>query len=371
MKNIIIVVLVFFLAGCRETYDLPTGALQIPLLVVEANLDPGAGATNVRLSRTTRLGDPTLIRVENNAVVTVEGKDNSLRTLNFTGNGNYFSANLSLILNNEYRLRIKSSGKEYLSDYVKAISNPPLDSISWDRNSDGVQLYLNTNDPANTTKYFRWDYTETWEIHSYFVSTHIFQNGSLRQRNFPAEDVSVCWKNSPSTRILLANSVQLQSGLISKAPVVFIKTGDEKLFFRYSIIAKQYALSKEAYNFFEILKRNSEDIGSFFGPLPSELKGNIQNVNQPNETVIGYVTASAVTEKRIFISRAQVPNWPSFVFCDETRITNNSDSIKNAVISGLVPAYFLGSPPNQYVFSSPFCVDCTTRGATNIKPVFW
>ena len=242
------VLLIVSFISCKEPYIPPNGSLEKPLLVVDANLEP-SNTTSITLSRTTNLNDPAVIRTENNAVVTVEGKDNTLFSLINRGNGLY-TGNLNLAVNNEYRLRIKNAGKEYLSDWVKTIFNPPLDSISWKQEDDGVHIYVNTNDPTQTAKYFRWDYNETWEIRSRYFSEYIFTNGALRRRNFPGEDVSICWKFSPSTGIFLANSTRLQSGIISQMPIVFIPHGDEKLFVRYSIIAKQYALAEDAYNFF-------------------------------------------------------------------------------------------------------------------------
>ncbi|HEX6171844.1 MAG TPA: DUF4249 domain-containing protein [Chitinophagaceae bacterium] len=374
MKNLFVSVAIIMLScvSCKEQYLPPVESLQDQLLVVEANLDAGGGPTTVRLSRTTKLDNASSIKVENNATVFVEGKDNTTQTLSFTGSGNYFSSNLNMVINNEYRLRIRtSSGKEYLSDYVKALYNPPLDSINWERTNDGVQIYVNTNDPANVLKYFRWDFIETWEIRSFYYSNLIFVNGNLRSRVFPAENIRDCWKTSPSTQILLANSTQLQSGIISKAPIQFIPVNDEKLLIRYSIIAKQYALEKGGYNFFEILKKNTENIGSLFGPQPSELKGNIKCLTQPDEPVIGFVTASGVTEKRIFISNGEVAPWHKGFFCREDSIASHRDSIIAAVGGGLVPITYLDPPINRYLFSTPFCVDCTSRGATNIKPLFW
>ena len=369
IKTLVALLPAVFFLSCKESYVPPNGTLNSPLLVVEANLDP-SGTTSIMLSRTTNVYDTAQIRSETNAVITVEGKDNTVQSLVSQGNG-YYIANLSLSLNQEYRIRIKTSGNEYLSDYVRTISNPPLDSITWKRDDEGVRIFVNTNDPTGATKYFRWDYEETWEIRSYFPSDYIFINGSLRPRVFPAEDVKICWKHSPSTQLFLANSAQLQTGIISQVPIVEIKRGDEKLLWRYSIIAKQYALEKDAYNFFELLKRNTEDIGSFFGPLPTEIKGNVHCLTKPEEQVIGYVTSSSVSQKRIFIERFQVLNWPRFETCEEQRIPNNADSIRHAVSEGWSPAYYLVPPVDRYVFSKPECVDCTTRGGVNIKPIFW
>lgn len=371
---IIIVQIGIFFPGCREDYDLPLSSLPNSFLVVEGVLNAGSGPTIIRLTRTFKLDQNTTIRTENNAQLTVEGKNNSISSLTGTGNGNYISANLNLTTSNEYRLRIKTTdGKEYLSDYVKPKITPVIDSIGWRKNAEAVQVYVNTKDPSNTTRYYRWEYNETWEIRSYFKPYVIYQNGSIRDRIFPQEDVSVCWKYNSSSNILLANSIRLQADMINEAPLASIPVAHEKLFVRYSILVRQYALDPVAYNFFELMKRNSEDIGSFFSPQPSEIRGNLRCISNPDEYVIGYVTASTISEKRIFINAAQVAPWPDYTVCEETRVPNNRDSINYAVVvAGLMPYYHIVPPPADiYIFSKPTCVDCTKRGGSTLKPVFW
>ena len=153
---------------------------------------------------------------------------------------------------------------------------------------------------------------------------------------------------------------------------MIITNGDEKLVWRYSVIARQYALEKDAYDFFEIMKKNTEDLGTFFGPLPSEVKGNIHCLSQPDEAVLGFVTASGVSEKRIFIDKAEVPYWPNYAAnCPEIQVAAHTDSIQHAIALGFVPSYFIPSPVNKYLFSTPYCVDCVSRGGSNIRPSFW
>ncbi len=363
----------FTLIGCKEKYNPPLTSLPKSFLVVEGILNAGNQKTTIHLTRTFKLDQKATVKTENNAMLTVEGNNNTTAFLAGAGNGNYVSNNLNLNPNNEYRLRIKTTdGKEYLSDYVKVKITPPIDSISWKREAEGLRIYANTKDPSNTTHYYRWDFEETWEIRSTYGPYVIYQNGAIRNRVFPQEDVSICWKNNSSTKILLANSLRLQSDIINEAPLTFIPVGDEKLFVRYSILAKQYALEREAYNFFELMKRNSEDVGSIFSPQPSEIKGNIHCVTDPEEFVVGYVTASSVMEKRIFIEAIQVGTWPNYNRCEEVRVRNHPDSIKEAINVGLMPYYHIISPTeNIYLFSTPYCVDCTTRGGATARPLFW
>ena len=364
------IILIFFLSACREEYNPPVVSSPQSLLVVEANLTVG-GPTSIRLTKTFKLDDSARLQTVNGATLTVEGKDNSIQSLSSAGNGYYMSPGLNLSPGNEYRLRIHTTdGKEFLSDYVVAKATPDIDSISWEKNNDGVTIYTNTHDPSNSSTYYRWEYTETWEHRSPFVSDIIYDNGAVRSRVFPQEDISACWTTLSSTNIFLANSVRLQSDVISKVPLKFIPLGDLRISIRYSINVRQFALSKEAYTFYELMKQNTEDIGSFFGPLPSELRGNIQCITNPAEPVIGFVTASSVPEKRIFITINQVRPWFFQYGCEGYEIPYTIDSVRAAVDNGYLLVYDLIFPP-KYLISKKDCVDCRERGGTTTKPSFW
>lgn len=368
MKKVLIVVgLILALNSCRESYDPEVISSQISMLVVEGNLNAG-GITTIRLTKTFKLDDTARLATENNAQLTVEGKDNTFQNLVVTGNGNY-SSNLNLVIGSEYRLRIKNGGKEYVSDYIKARSTPDIDSISWDRDDEGVTVYANTKDPSGNSRYYLWNYDETWEIRSYFYSFFIYQNGAIRRRDMPAEEVYTCWKYNKSTDILLANSVNLTEDVIYKKPVNFIPESTEKLGVRYSMLVKQRVLDKEAYEFFEIMKKNTEEVGSFFAPQPSEITGNFHCLSNPGEKVIGYLTASVEKEKRIFI--AMPPAWRFFLPCYSVIVPDNKDSIDYYFgVRGFIP-YDENILPHEYYGGPPQCVDCTKRGGSTIKPSYW
>ena len=50
-------------------------------------------------------------------------------------------------------------------------------------------------------------------------------------------------------------------------------------------------------------------MGSLFDSQPSQLKGNIFNVTNPDEMVIGFVSAGTITEKRIYINNFEIPSF--------------------------------------------------------------
>jgi len=365
--------------ACREEYAPPIVSSAESNLVVEGVLNTGAGPTTIRLSRTFKLDDSARLRGEQNAVVIVEGKDNTTRMLNMTGDGIYTSSNLGLALNTEYRLKIiTANGKEYLSDYLVAKKTPPIDSLEFKQEEQGVQIYVNTHDDSNNTRYYRWDFDETWEIWSHYYSAFKYENAIVRPR-LPVDDVFTCWKYASSNAIVLGSSARLQSDYIFRAPVTFItydnNIGSEKLAVRYSILLRQYALDKRGYEFYEMMKKMTEGLGSIFDPQPSELRGNIHCTTDPQELVIGYVSAVSIEEKRFFISSLQLRGWRFLMDCPSSDIPNNPDSIRlayetgNSIYSAILNP-FTGAIVRYYVSRKP-CVECTDRGGFNVRPSYW
>lgn len=363
------IILISGMISCKERFTPNVQSLEQSFLVVEGNLNAAQDSTVIRLTRSYKLDDTASLKFENNAQLTVEGSDNTTRSLSARGRGYYFSSNLNLTVGTGYRVRIRTTnGKEYLSDYVTARKTPPIDSISWEREDAGLRIFANTKDVTNATRYYRWDFDETWEIHSYYFSFYIYQRPNVRPRIFPAEDVSVCWKYDYSRHIPLANSVHLQNDVIYKAPIMLIENGDDRLSVRYSILVKQYALDKDAYNFFELMKKNTEDIGSIFAPQPSELRGNLHCTTDPDEYVLGYITASSMETKRVFI---RVP-WNFRQDCPDFTVPDIPDSILFYFGTGsLYPYDFSADPGPHYQASHPDCIDCTLRNGSLVKPSFW
>lgn len=375
----ILLALVLIVAGfaCKEPYAPPVVSSPNSYLVVEGVLNAGSGATTITLTKSFKLADTARLQFVRNAIVTVEGKDNTVRTLPMTAVGIYTSPNLGLVIGRDYRLRIKAEGKEYLSDFTTAVKTPEIDSIGWRQNEEGVRVYVNAHDASDDTRYYRWDYDETWEIRSYYYAEYkyVAASNTVSQR-LPGEQVATCWKYNKSTTILLGSSAKLQSDVIFESPITSFLQGDEKLAVRYSILLRQYALNKESYDFYQMMKRTTETLGTIFDVQPSEIRGNIQCVSNPGELVIGYVTASTISEKRVFINNIDLKNWALFWYCPPYDVANNPDSFRiyfgGGTYSPYTPVY---SPATGALvaYSSSFtpCVDCTSRGGSNVKPSYW
>ena len=174
MKKIFLKICILLLLindySCREEYLPPVISAGTNFLVVEGILNTGQDSTILKLSRTKNLNDTTFDIPELNASVTIEAKNGVNFLLTNKGKGIYAAPPISLNPAEMYRLRISTnSGGLYESEFVSIKPTPPIDSITWKQNTD-VFLFLNTHDPANNTRFYRWDFIETWEYHAYYDS---------------------------------------------------------------------------------------------------------------------------------------------------------------------------------------------------------
>jgi hypothetical protein len=372
--KIFLVLIIFCWVGCKERFDPGVPASQSNYLVVEGFIN-ARGFTAIKLSRTVPLNDPAVTKHESRAQVTIAGEDNSEFRTREGVTGTYLSDSLTLNANQKYRLRIKTaSGGEYLSEFVAVKQTPAIDSVHWRPEKNGIQFYVNTHDSQKNTRFYKWDFEETWEIHSAYENSYKYINGAVVSRDY-SEILKLyyCWKTQTSSNIFIGTSAQLTTDVINLAPITFIPIESERISVRYSIQVTQYSLDARSYQFYSLMKSNTESLGSIFDPLPSELTGNIVCVSNPLERVVGFVTASTIDRKRIFVSAAQVQSRYSPV-CETTYVPNNADSLKHYLGSmGLSPYGADGTPPGPvkgYYATAPVCVDCTLRG-TNVKPSFW
>lgn len=385
MKNLFIYIIFFVIAaGCKEKYIAPVQSPATGYLVVEGFINSGQEPTSITLTRTTKLYDSVNIIYEHNAAVNVEGENQETFPLYENGNGVYISsAPLNLNSAEKYRLHIRTQdGKEYASDFVPYKHTPEIDSVSWQRENGGVKIYVNTHDPQNNTKYYHWKYEETWEFHATYYSSLFL----IRDQNFvpvavgyrnadQSVDTTIhkCWNTVISTNINLGSSEKLSADVIH-LPLIFIEPASVKLSVLYSVNIRQYALSHEAYLFFQKIQKNTEGVGSIFDAQPSELQGNIHCINNPSETVVGYVDISEEKQKRIFIRNDELPGWNYTQNCVQTILDNQADSLKKYG-SGLFPTtvYSLGpfgSITKFLATPEEACMDCTLNGS-NVRPAFW
>jgi len=160
-------------------------------------------------------------------------------------------------------------------------------------------------------------------------------------------------------------------------PIQYIEQHDERIRLKYSILVKQYGVTKEAYDYWLQLQQNTESLGTLFDPQPSQLTGNIKCSSDLSEPVLGFFSAGTTSEKRIFISSDYLPRVRKYV----TSFDNcSADTLQVRNIPGIgnLSNVYLLDPlppgpgtPTAYSYTNASCADCRSAGGTIAPPPFW
>jgi hypothetical protein len=368
--KLIIVVLLF--ARCVKPYTPPALEAKNNYVVVDGFINTGANQiTTITLTRTRNLTDTFTILPEPNASVIIQSSDGTTYPLTESRLGVYQSRPLNLSNANTYQLQIFTSDrKQYSSEYVECKQTAPIDSLTWEQQND-VTIYLYAHDPANSTHYYKWDYTETWQYNSELQGIYVL-SGNLTVVADSTNQIDSCWQGDESKEILLGSSVTLSEDVISHAKIAVIPQGDKRIDYRYSILVKQRAITAEAYSYWQIVQKNSQDRGGFFDLQPGQLVGNIHCNSDPTEPVIGYINASTEQDYRIFISHREVEDW-TLGGGDCPTITISQNPVDYRIYDYPDPLYapYYFATGGGLVLAKKVCLDCRLHGGTNERPTYW
>jgi hypothetical protein len=392
----LILLTVSFVADCRKSYAPPETSANHLYLTVDGIINIGTNSVSIfKLTRSQKLSDTLPSIPELSATVNIVNAAGIVYPLTDTGvNGIYLSTGLTLDPSRKYILSVTTKdGNQYVSDPVTPTKTPPIDSVYWTLGTDGatgeqaINIFLNTHDPSNNTHLYRWDFTETWEHESLYKTPYLVQNNKIVLVNDSTQHAWHCWSSASSTNILLGSSATLSTDIISQAHIARIYQNDPRMDNRYSMLVRQYGIDASTYDYWALVQKQSETLGGLFDIQPAQLTGNIHNQKVPAEPVYGYVSASTVEEKRIFISNQDLPGWKSVStqtctqsvhFLDTPEQNDlytyyNTDPNFTFYEFGTIPSNQPGGAPIgplQFLIT-PACLDCSFQGGSTIKPPFW
>ena len=370
-------VLLATLLGCRTPYEPEVPATELRVLVVEGYLDTEGLKSELKLSRTAPLGASSAFIPELRAKVLLKSASGQVFPLTETGLGTYiFERNIDE--KQSYLLEIElSSGERYVSEGLQPIVTPEIIDAGFKRDEEGVEVFVSTQGNANADD-FLWTFEETWVFRPRIRTAYIYvpEIKNVRDQK-EAEQTSLCFKTEPSPGILLETSSRFKDQVVFQKTITEIPTDDERIMERYSILVSQKGLASKDVPFWEILKKNTEDIGSIFSPLPSLIGGNIKSLDAAKNPVIGQVSLGVIRQKRIYINQVQVSPWnyldPKFNDCvigEEVVLAKDYQVIFGN--GAVVPARPLmaGTAIIGYYPSTKRCTDCSLY-ASKLKPSFW
>ncbi|WP_229254251.1 DUF4249 domain-containing protein [Dyadobacter sp. NIV53] len=352
--------------GCIQPFSPPEINSPIQFLVVDGFLNIGSDTSKVELRYTQNTNDFSSYISETGARVSVASENGETYDFTEAGNGVYFLPPANMSGTVKYHLVVKTlNGKEYVSNDVAVITTPPIDSLGYryDAGRDAVVISVNTHDPKNNTRFYRWKFEETFQYRAAYYSTLIVDviNKTLV---FRKDDINLCWKTNKSTNIMLGSTIKLSADEIRDLPLNVVPVNTNKFYIKYSILVKQYGLSQEAFEYWTDLAKTTQGTGSLFDPQPSQVTGNIKNTTDAKELVFGYFSASTVAAKRIFMT----PGLGSYPRCDPPDTLTIGEAISSP---GAMLISYTGDRSEKVLSTSTGCADCRTQGGTTTKPPFW
>ena len=374
--------LLLLCVACIDPYTTDLLSIDYGILVIDGYFVPN-DTTRIRLTRTVTIDNPGSASAEPAAVVRIES-DNGFSTTLTTRDAQWYELPpIAVDYQAQYRLTVRTSdGREYVSKMVPLAPRTSVDSVVVHEQPDGedVTFSVFAHDPANASWYYSYQFDETWEYIAKDYSVYEYRNGELVARK-TAADIYNCWQTMHSTDILVNTTARLSADVVYDFPIAKMRQSDRRLYFAYSINARQYVLTADAYSYWSIMKKNSEQLGSLSDPLPAQPVGNYACTNDPARPVVGFFTASDVSTQRLLVKREQLKgptelyqsdgyeNCPREIVLladmSEAYLNSRKLLINNRAFDP-VTFELIG-----YSVLPEFCLDCRLRGGTTQRPPYW
>jgi hypothetical protein len=173
--------------------------------------------------------------------------------------------------------------------------------------------------------------------------------------------------------INIKNTSVLEQDKIERFPLLYISNETDRLKVKYSILVNQYSLTENEYLYWEKLQNLSEQVGSLYDLIPSDISSNVYCIDNTNEKVLGYFSVSANSSKRIFIedhfagiyTQYTDDNCVTSSFSGDGNIPFLNESVWVIETTTVPPGTLI-----RVLTNIKGCADCTVRGTT-IEPDFW
>jgi hypothetical protein len=367
-KTLVSLILTFLVSGCLDPFN-PSGSSEdLAYLVIDGAVNSSDGTGSIKLSQTKPLNSSDAIRTISGAQVTLEEEDGNDYAFTETINGEYNISGVVINPVKKYRLKIiTDSNLEYHSDFISVKETPQIDSVSWKEVDKKIEIYANTHDDSNNTRYYRWKYIETWQYTSRYASSIKYVDGEVVSRGAD-DDIYHCFRTSRSTDILIHSTTSLQNDVVKEFRLTSSPINSIKFGIKYSIEVEQYALTKEAYEYWELLKKTTENVGSLFDPQPSQVTGNLYCISDPERKAIGFFNIGTINKERIFIDSFHKNVVDDLYSKCEQKMVPVNQAGSGILLIGPV---YEGITLIGFLTSDGSCIDCRVAGGTTEKPSFW
>jgi hypothetical protein len=378
-------ILITTASGCVKQF-LPKTGTDPDLYVVEGLITDQQGRHSVSVSKSIPLGSQSELNTVSGCNVWITNDIGTKYVLTELSGGTYStSSDFKGTVGNKYTLHIEVT--HYDPYYKKKVVDltlqsqpaemlpvPPIDSLYYEKvnlrenngfpmDGEGCQIFLNTADPENKCRFFRWDYSETWKIQAPTYQKTIN---------------NVCWITNNSDEINAKSVTGLSDNRVEALKVKFISNQSDRLSARYRIEVNQYSLNENEFNYWNDLEKITQQSGNFYDITPSSVSGNMYCSGDPDRQVLGYFSVSAKKSKTIYIDAYFKGLINPYSECLLDSVLRAPDTpfpppglLEYAGFNYWIVEIDTSIPPDYIIMTYNLgCLDCTVRG-TKVKPDFW
>lgn len=382
IKLIIFFWTIALFSSCITPFDPEIEPGETGNYVVNGQVTDLSEIQTVNVSKASSINDPKYIPVTGCYVVIRDNLGNSYE-LSEAGRGNYSGliGRANLIPGRSFMIEIMTrDGIKIESDFDKMYECPDVDSVYYQRKdiisanlggevTKGIQFYVNLDATNIRTNFFRWELIETFEYQVPYAREWYY-NGTVHHILPVDYSRKVCWSTQSVRSIFTLSTQNLSSNKYEMLPLHYIdnKTSP-RLAYGYYLVVNQHALSESAYSYWDQLRTNSNEQGGLYEKQPLSIVGNLHNLTDPGDEVLGYFGVSSVRIKRLYIRRVPHLENEYIPLC-------NRDTLRRAGFSIIqpyeYPAFLMGDQSGyKMIRLSTECVDCLIFGGTNVKPDYW
>lgn len=309
---------VLMFTTCVEPYDFEYGEIDDVGIAIEGYLSDLPGVHQVRVSKTTKLGDSFGVVIDYviNAKVSIVDDLGGIIPLSHTTFGVYQTDETAAAEEGRtYKVKvILINGTTYESSFESLPENSPeVSNISYEvtakevvvnnTNTQVAGLEITTNVRKDSrTRFYKWD------INHYFLLESDLGPGKSLEEEKTAIDTALrfCFiKNAPFQELYLQRDFSdgSQTGAAYTKNLQFIPFSSD---FEHQFAVESYMLEldEKAFTFWEGIDNLANNSGSLFDPAPYSVIGNIDRIGgESPERALGYFGVYRATVDRKILTQ--------------------------------------------------------------------
>ena len=221
---------------------------------------------------------------------------------------------------------------------------------------------------GDKSRQFLWIPVETYIFRGDLPLDYIYYRVDSIE-SFEGATLSVCWRTERIFDTFTYSTKNLTETKIKNYPLHYVNTETKRLSERYSLLVNQYSITENAYKYWDEIKKQNAESSSLYTRQPFQIRGNLTNIDNPDDMILGYFMAAGVSRKRIFVNRPQL--YFRYLVC-KASAEGFREMFKPPTIFPKYVSIISGDDGGTDLGTAPLsCFDCQLQGGTLIKPDFW